>query len=92
MSVFCKPNIIKTGLALSSLPWSRLITMWPCPFVGTHCDKAVRFDLVNPEALFHHCARSVQQLFELAQSERSNLWTPGGRAVQLTEKELDLSR
>lgn len=60
-------------------------------FVGTHCDKAVRFDLVNPEAFFHHCARSVQQLFELAQSERSNLWTPGGRAVQLTEEELDLS-
>lgn len=33
----------------------------------------MRLDLVDPEALFHHAARSVQQLFELAQREGSYL-------------------
>lgn len=52
-------------------------------FVGTHCDEAVRLDLVDPEALFHHTARLVQQLFELAQCEWSDLWDkkqPSGSA------------
>lgn len=43
-------------------------------YVNTHCDKTVRFDLVDPEALFHHAACPVQQLFQLAQSEGSYLW------------------
>lgn len=58
--------------------WTRglrtLNTIWKCWFVETHCDEAVRLDLVDPEALFHHAARPVQQLFELAQSEGSHLW------------------
>lgn len=41
---------------------------------GTHCDNAVRLDLVDPEALLHHGAGSVEQLFKLAQSEWANLW------------------
>lgn len=46
--------------------------------VATHCDVAVRLDLVDPEALLHHTARSVQQLFELAQGEGSHLWDTQG--------------
>lgn len=41
---------------------------------GTHGDNAVRLDLVDPEALLHHGAGSVEQLFQLAQSEWANLW------------------
>lgn len=42
-------------------------------FVSTDCDEAVRLNLVDPEAVFHHAARLVQQLFELAQREGSYL-------------------
>lgn len=47
---------------------------------GTHSDKAVRLDLVDPEALLHHGAGSVEQLFELAQSEWANLWETAERS------------
>jgi len=36
-------------------------------------DKAVRLDLVDPEALLQHAAGPIQQLFKLEQSEGSNL-------------------
>lgn len=39
----------------------------------------MRLDLVDPEALFDHAARLVQQLFELAQSERSHLEDQSGQ-------------
>lgn len=39
---------------------------------ATHSDVAVRFDLVDPEALLHHRACPVQQLLQLAQGERSH--------------------
>lgn len=47
----------------------------------THCDVAVRLDFVDPEPVFHHGACPVQQLFQLAQSEGSNLWDKKRQAV-----------
>lgn len=41
--------------------------------VITHSDKAVRLDLVNPEALFQQGAGSAQQLFQLAKGKWPHL-------------------
>lgn len=41
---------------------------------AAHRDVAVRLDLVNPEAVFHHATGLLQELFELAHGERSHLW------------------
>ena len=46
---------------------------------GTHGDKAVRLDLVNPKALLHNGAGSAEQLFELAQSKWADLWETAKR-------------
>lgn len=51
-----------------------LVCVCVCDLDGTHRDNAVRLDLVDPEALLHHGAGSVEQLFQLAQSEWANLW------------------
>lgn len=41
--------------------------------VATYGDVAVRFDLVNPEAVLHQGARPAKQLLQLPQSERPHL-------------------
>lgn len=58
-----------------------LVTQWKYEFLATDCDEAMRLDLVDPEALFHQAACSAQQLFELAQGERSYLGDTPGRQV-----------
>lgn len=40
---------------------------------AAHRDKAMGFDLVDPEALLQHRAGAVKQLLQLAQGERPHL-------------------
>lgn len=77
-SLFQLNNALR-GQEASSAPGGK------CRLVATHCDEAVRLDLVDPEALFHHAARSVQQLFELAQGEGSYLWDAQGERLHHSE-------